>query len=181
MRFREIVTAVSLLMVPAAGMAQLLTPGAPPPADPADVSSLDAVMKAVYDVISGPAGAPRDWNRMRSLFIPGARLGPVVPASNGRYVTQIGSLEEWIEGAQPFFAGTGFFEREITRRTELFGHMGHTFSTYESRHAANDSLPFQRGINSMQLFNDGTRWWIVSIYWTAERADNPIPRKYLQP
>jgi len=36
-----------------------------------------------------------------------------------------------------------------------------------------------RGINSIQLFYDGSRWWIVSIYWQQESPEYPIPEKYL--
>ena len=45
-------------------------------ADPKDVASIDAIMKAVYDVISGDAGKLRDWDRFRSLFHKDARLIP---------------------------------------------------------------------------------------------------------
>lgn len=149
-------------------------------ADPADVGSLDAIMKATYDVISGPAGARRNWDRMRSLFVPGARLGPAVQLPNGEVVPRIGTLDEWIVGAERAFATQGFYEKELARRAETFGHIAHVFSTYASRHAVNDSLPFARGINSFQLLYDGKRWWVVSIYWDSERPDNQIPKKYLE-
>ena len=55
----------------------------------------------------------------------------------------------------------------------------HVFSTYESRHHANDSQPFVRGINSFQLFNDGTRWYVVTILWWGETPETPIPARYL--
>ncbi|MBI4500625.1 MAG: hypothetical protein HY700_05640 [Gemmatimonadetes bacterium] len=143
------------------------------------MGSLDAIMKAVYDVISGPAGQRRNWDRMRSLFVPGARLGPAARTPDGRIVPQIGTLDEWIAGAERSFAVRGFYEREVARRAEAFGRIAHVFSTYESR-SRPDTLPFARGINSFQLLNDGTRWWVVSIYWDSERPDNPIPQKYLQ-
>ena len=44
-----------------------------PLARPADNDSIDSVVRAVYSVISGPAGT-RDWARFRSLFADGARL-----------------------------------------------------------------------------------------------------------
>ena len=160
------------------------TPPAPPAgslwkADPADVGSLDAIMKAVYDVISGPAGQPRNWARMHSLFVPGARLGPAVKLANGRVVPQIGTLDEWIANSETFLMRDGFFEKEIGRRVETFGRIAHVFSTYQSQNTA-DGPVFARGINSMQLLYDGARWWVVSIYWDSERPDNPIPAKYLQ-
>jgi hypothetical protein len=84
-----------------------------------------------------------------------------------------------IARVEPFFKENGFYEKEIARRTEQFGNIAHVWSIYESRHNKNDPEPFMRGINSIQLFNDGKRWWIVNIYWQQESAENPIPQKYL--
>jgi hypothetical protein len=137
-------------------------------------------MKAVYDVISGPQGGKRNWDRMHSLFVPGARLGPAVTQPDGQVVARIGTLDEWIFGAERGFDRMGFYEREVGRRAEQFGHIAHVFSTYESRHVPGDATPFARGINSFQLLYDGVRWWVVSIYWDQERPDNPIPPKYLE-
>lgn len=147
-------------------------------ADPTDVESVDAIIEAVYDVISGPAGA-RDWDRMRSLFIPEARLIAVGTGEDGSFSKQVMSLEDYIERAGAYFERNGFIERELARRTERFEHVAHAFSTYESLHDAGDPTPFSRGINSFQLMHDGERWWIVTIYWEAETAEKPIPEKYL--
>jgi hypothetical protein len=153
-----------------------------PPADPADVVSLDAIITAAYDGISGPAGKKRDWNRQRSLFVPGARLIPTaIKAGENEGVDlapQILDVEQYIERVERFFEKSGFYEKEIARRTEQFGRIAHVWSTYESRHSPDDPKPFMRGINSIQLFHDGSRWWIVSIYWQHESSDHPIPVKY---
>ena len=155
------------------------SPFAVPAANPADVVSIDAILKAVYNVISGPAGRPRDWNRMRSLFIRGARLIPAVPRQDRSSGLRVLDVEGYIQSAGPYFEKNGFFEREAARRLERFGNIAHAFSTYESRHAAEDSKPFARGINSIQLVRDEGRWWIVTIFWDAERPDNPLPPQYL--
>jgi len=150
------------------------------PSDPRDVESIDAIIAASYDVISGPAGKKRDWNRDRSLFYPGARLIPTAkPGSNDGLAPQILDVEGFIARVEPYFAEHGFFETEIARRTEQFGHIAHVWSTYESRHSADDSRPFMRGINSFQLFYDGNRWWIVNIFWQQESAEDPIREEYL--
>ena len=150
------------------------------PPDPRDVESIDAIIAASYDVISGPAGKKRDWNRDRSLFYPGARLIPTAkPGSNDGLAPQILDVEGFIARVEPYFAEHGFFETEIARRTEQFGHIAHVWSTYESRHSADDSRPFMRGINSFQLFYDGKRWWIVNIFWQQESAEDPIREEYL--
>ena len=151
-------------------------------ADPADVASIDAIIAATYDVISGPAGKKRDWNRERSLFISGARLIPTAVEAGRNDVDlapQILDIEGYIERVEPLIEKKGFYEKEIARRVEQFGQIAHVWSTYESRHDSSDPEPFMRGINSIQLFNDGKRWWIVSIYWQHESARHPLPEKYL--
>jgi hypothetical protein len=152
----------------------------PPAANPADVASIDSIIAAVYDVISGPAGKKRDWDRMRSLFIQGARLIPTGPRRNGGYGSRVLSVEDFIAGSTPILEKEGFYEKESARKSEMFGRIAHVFSTYESRHAADDAKPFVRGINSFQLMNDGSRWWIVTIFWQGEDEKNPIPEKYLK-
>jgi hypothetical protein len=150
-----------------------------PKANPADVQSVDAILAALYDVISGPASQPRDWNRFRSLFIPDARLIPVRRSKTGPGADVMPyTSEQYQERATPLFAQDGFFERGIHNTTESFGDIVQVFSTYESRHTK-DGAPFQRGINSIQLLKDGNRYWVVTILWDGESPTNPIPSKYL--
>ena len=151
-----------------------------PAANPADVSSIDAILHATYDTISGPAGQPRDWNRFRSLFVPGGRLAAAVPDHNGGFRAVVLTPEDYIQHDDPYFQKNGFFEREVARRTERFAGIAQVFSTYESRYAAADAKPFERGINSFQLMNDGRRWWIVTIFWQGETPESPIPQEFLQ-
>jgi len=148
-------------------------------ADPADVGSIDAIVTAVYDVISGEAGEARDWDRWRTLFIPEARLIPVVVAQDGSAAPRVMTPEDYVTRSGAFLEENGFFEIEVSRTQESFGQIAHLFSTYESRRTEADAEPFARGINSFQLMNDGSRWWVVSIMWDSERPGNPIPEKYL--
>jgi hypothetical protein len=163
-----------------------------PTTNPADVSTLDGILAALYDVISGPAGKKRDWERMHSLFIPGARLMPTSPqrppgtvpdaplSGTEEYATHVYDVDGYIARASKFFEEQGFFEHETARRVETYGHIAQVFSTYEARHKAEDTKPFIRGINSIQLMNDGRRWWVVSIFWEAETPKTPLPKKYLK-
>jgi hypothetical protein len=153
---------------------------APPQAKPEDVASMDAILAALYDVISGPAGKKRDWNRMRSLFIPEGRLMAVGPRKEGGFGYRSMDVDGYIKSSGSYIETNGFFEREAARVVEQFGQIAHVFSTYEARHKAEDAKPFMRGINSIQLMNDGKRWWIVSVYWEAERTENPLPERYLK-
>ena len=148
-------------------------------ANPADVASIDAIIAAAYDGISGPAGEKRDWERERSLFYPGARLIPTAkPGANDDLAPQMLDVDGFIARVEPYFAEHGFYEKEIARRIEQFGRIAHVLSTYESRHSPDDPEPFMRGINSIQLFYDGARWWIVTIYWQHQSTEHPIPAKY---
>ena len=155
-----------------------------PTARPEDVESIDAILNAVYDVISGPAGEARDWDRMRSLFLPEARLIPSGRAPDGSTRYLVWSLEEYISGAGGQLEANGFFEQEAFRVEERFGNIAHVFSTYESFRTVEEmeaGAHFVRGINSFQLLFDGTRWWVVQVYWQAETPDQSIPERYLPP
>ncbi len=157
-----------------------------------DVSSMDNIIAALYDVISGPVGQKRDWERMRSLFVPGARLMPTSPVrpegtapdaplkGDEPYATHVLDVDGYVERAGSYLEEHGFFERESARRTETYGHIAHVWSTYESRHKADDPAPFARGINSIQLTYDGARWWVVSVFWEAETPRTPLPKQYLK-
>jgi hypothetical protein len=152
-----------------------------PPAKPEDVSSIDAIVKALYSVISGDAGQKRDWNRFRSLFYPNAKMiptgkNPQTGKAGGRFLTP----EDYVERAGPMLEKDGFHEIGIAQRVEQFGNIAHVFTTYETKHKATDEKPFMRGINSIQLINDGSRWWVLSITWSQETPDSPIPEKYLK-
>lgn len=154
------------------------TATATPTARPADVASMEAIVQAVYDVISGPKGQKRDWDRLRSLFVPGARLIPAHTGKDGITQARVLGVEDYIRLATPVTEKEGFFEREVHRTVERYGHIAQVFSTYESRHAATDAKPFTRGINSIQLLFDGHRWWVVTIYWQGEHPDLPVPKQY---
>lgn len=156
------------------------TPVAIKPATAADVSSPDAILKALYDVISGDAGKPRDWDRFRSLFYKGAHLIPTGKNRQGTHVARMMTPDEYISGNSSFFEKEGFHERESARKSDRYGNIMQVFSTYEAYKTATDKEPFMRGINSIQLFNDGSRWWIMNVYWQAETPENPLPKEYLK-
>lgn len=151
-----------------------------PAADSQDVASVDAIVAALYGVISGDSGVARDWDRFRSLFAPGARLIPVGQRQGGAAGARVLTPDEYVQASGPYLVSNGFHEREIARRSESYGQIVHAFSTYESRRRASDPQPFMRGINSIQLFNDGTRWWIATVMWWGETPATPLPARYLE-
>jgi len=147
-----------------------------PAAKPDDVKSVDSLLAALYDVISGPAGE-RDWNRFRSLFMPNARLTSAEKTPDGAVRIRPSSVEDYVRLGGNYFLKNGFFEKPIVSRVETFGNVAQVFSSYESRHAPGEA-PFARGINSLQMLYDGKRWWVVNILWDEERPDNPLPTDF---
>lgn len=150
------------------------------PAETRDVSSIDGIIAALYDVISGPAGQSRNWDRFRTLFLPEAKMIPTGRRADGSFGKRVLSVEDYIKTSGPVLEKNGFFEIEIGRSTDQYGNMVQVFSSYATKHTAADSTPFMRGINSIQLWNDGKRWWIMNIMWQAETPDTPLPEKYLR-
>jgi len=145
-----------------------------------DVGSVDGIVTAIYDVISGPAG-DRDWDRERSLFLPGALLVPTRPLPGGSAAADVMDVEGYIASRTPMFAAQDVWETEIARQVFVFGNFAHVLSSYELRRSspAGGDLPPVRGINSIQLFNDGRRWWITAMIWDNERPGVSVPEPLL--
>jgi hypothetical protein len=147
----------------------------------ADSESVEAIVAGLYASICGAAGEPRDWARFRGFFFPGARMIPTnraIHAEQGGHPPELMDVETFIRTTAPVLEPIGFYERQIAARVERFGCIAHVWSTYDSRHTP-DGEPFARGINSIQLYHDGARWWVVNVFWDSERAGNPIPPRYL--
>ncbi|MEO8349305.1 MAG: hypothetical protein ABI610_10365 [Acidobacteriota bacterium] len=180
---RSAIAAAFLLLVTGLAGAQGVQPKEAAPAG--DAASVDAIVSELYASVSHAAGTAPDFDRMRRIFHSTGKLVPpkAPDAADFRAMT----VDQFSERIEKFVADrkakgqplSGFFEREIARRTDCFGNVCHVFSTYESRHSPSDTKPFERGINSIQLVNDGKRWWIASVAWDAERPANPIPAAYL--
>ncbi len=171
---------VPLLLVAGAAGPARPDGSAPRAADLLDVATLDGILAAVYDVISGPAGGARDWDRFHTLFHPElARLMPVGRNAEGQLGVRALTPAEYVERTAPLFAERGFYESEVARRVERFGHIAHVFSTYESRDEP-AAKPFARGINSIQLLWDDERWWVLAILWDQESPEQPLPAEYLE-
>ena len=152
-------------------------PNALPKPRPEDVSSPDTIIKAMYECISGPAGK-RNWHRLRSLYLDGARLIPTGKRLHKEGGLRVMSIDEWIEDVQDYFADNDFYETEIVRHMDRYGDIIQAFSTYEARNSL-DGPPIARGINSIQLLHLDGRWWIVAVMWDNESKDNPIPEEFL--
>lgn len=137
-----------------------------------DEGAIKAALDAVYAAISGPAGQARDFDRMRALFTPDARLTAITAKGlNG------GTVEDYIAKSGPFLVERGFTERALVNRIEVYGDLAQAWSSYEGSWTNPDGTPGKvRGINSFQLVRqDDGRWLVQSIFWQAESPGNPLP------
>jgi len=142
-----------------------------------DVGTLDGIIKAYYETITGPAGQPRQWARDRTLYIPDMKFVSIEMRGNKPFANVM-SHQQYVESSDAYMVKNGFFEREIHSVARTFGSMTQVFSTYEIRNKA-DGPVMARGINSIELFYDGSRWWITAAMWEDERPGNPIPKEFL--
>lgn len=148
-----------------------------PPANPADVATIDGIVHAYYDVINGPAGQPRQWRRDSTLYMPTAMFVEMGIKDGKPHVTTQ-SPEEFRRSVNADFVKNGFYETEIGKRVERFGNVASVRSVYETRRTATGPL-LGRGINYLHLYWDGARWWIASAVWDNERKDNPLPTAWV--
>lgn len=144
-------------------------------AGPKDWESPEAIVQALYQTISADAGAKRDWDRYRALFLDGARLSMVVDSKIGSGIMGMSS-EELIAQTETAYAATGFHEIPLATRVERHGQLASVMSSFEVRLRRSDQQALMRGLNHFQLLNDGERWWIVSNIGIVETPKSPLPK-----
>ncbi len=142
------------------------------------VQALDATVRELYTIISGPAGQKRDLGALRALLHPDAQHAFVHRGPEGGPLLRRFELEAFLQFTQPIWE-KGFYEQEVARKVEIFGNIAHAFSTYEVRQKPEGPV-LRRGINSFQFVHDGKRWRLLSALWEGESGDSPIPVRYLE-
>ena len=147
-------------------------------ADPKDISTIEGIVKAFYETISGGRNVPRQWSRDKTLYTPDVRFVAMSEQADGKIRASVMNHAQYVNGSNDFFVKEGFQEREINRVVRRFGNIAHVFSVYEF--STEDGKAKGRGINSIELFWDGARWWISAVSWDEERANNPIPKEFLK-
>jgi hypothetical protein len=148
------------------------------PARAEDVATIDGIVKAYYDVISGPAGQPRQWSRDRTLYWPGIRFFAASVKKDGTPTVHVLTHQEYVDETDAGVVKSGFDEHEIHRTMQRIGNVAHVMSTYETRRVGTGPVT-GRGVNSLDLFWDGQRWWITAASWDDERPNSPIPAELL--
>ena len=141
-----------------------------------DLISPEAIVTAFFQSGSGPAG-PRDFDRMRSLFAPGARVITIRRPQTGPATQRSRSIDEYIEESRQYLMSNGNFESIKKVWVEQYANLAHIFCSFEARKSPKEEV-FYRGVGSFQLLWDGSRWWIVTAYWQGERPGEPLPSRY---
>lgn len=138
-----------------------------------DVSTIEGIVTASYETISGGPGVPRQWGRDRTLFDPNSRSVAIhVDAKTGTIKTESMTEQDFADRSDASIVKQGFTEREIKHVIKRYGNVATVLSSYEGSMA---NRVIERGVNIFQLYFDGKRWWILSMVWDEERPDNPIP------
>ena len=145
-----------------------------------DTSNIESVLQSFYEVISGFASEERDWDSMRSLFVPGASLIPSSIVSGTAFPSAL-DIEAFVQRLDRFLSQQDFFETGFVHHIERYGNIANVISTYEARHAPTESEPYRRGVNYIQMLSDGNRWWLTSMIWRDENPDLAIPERYRRP
>jgi hypothetical protein len=135
-----------------------------------DVSSIDNIIAAMYNVISGPAG-PRDWERFHNLYHHNAYLMAIYATSDSTFSNRVFTPKEYVERSDEMMKNNAFKEIELKRRMEQFGNLVNVFSAYEFT----TPTVVKTGINSLQLYFDGERWWIMTVIWQEASPVLPLP------
>ncbi|MGH9747978.1 MAG: nuclear transport factor 2 family protein [Candidatus Acidiferrales bacterium] len=150
------------------------------PARPEDVSTIEAIVKADYDCISGGVGAPRQWSRDLSLYDPHAlSFSPYKDEKSGALTIWSPTAQEYADTVDAHFVKDGFIERELVHDIHRFGNVATVFSSYEGK-LSSTGKDYTRGVNVYQLYFAGNRWWISSVSWDSADFLNSIPPE-LQP
>lgn len=144
-----------------------------------EVGTLDGIIKAYYDVVTVKKGEKVSYQRDSCLHAPNASVGMARKGKDGKVTVKLITLKQYHDASDAYLEKDGFYEKEISRKVENFGAIYHVWSTYETRNSADGPI-IERGINSIELYFDGTRFWILSWVFDEESKENPIPKKYLQ-
>ena len=143
-----------------------------------DFKSIDALLATLYAIVSGPAGRSIDWDRERTMYHPTARLMRTGVEDDGRPWIKVMSVDDFKADTAPFFAENDFYEAEIARHVDSFGNIAQVRSVYEARRHPDDAEILKRGVNLVQLYNDGERWWVTSVIWDNERPGSTVPDEW---
>ncbi|MCB9192126.1 MAG: hypothetical protein H6602_10715 [Flavobacteriales bacterium] len=140
---------------------------------PEHTKTIDGIVNKGLEIISGEKGKVRDWDVFRNLFTPNATFAFVEQDTLGTGRYRSFSLEEFVRIGRRGYENNGFLEYELKKTVDEYNGIAHVFQGYYAKGHREE-----KGINSYQLYYDGTRWWITSILWASDENGVPIPAAY---
>ena len=129
-----------------------------------DVGTLDGIIKAYYNVISIRKGEKINFERDSLLHIPGVRVGSAGIDAKGAPVLHYTSLKQYHRESDAYMEKNGFYEHETSRQVQNIRNIYHVWSSYEERYTP-DGKVIGQGINSIELYFDGKRFWILGWFY----------------
>jgi hypothetical protein len=139
-----------------------------------DAKTINGLINASYEVVSGEKGATRQWERDNYLHHPKA-VYSYFDKQKGRQRTM--TLDEFHKETDDMVFNTAFYESEVNREIRVFGNIAQVWSTYETKLEKNGPVA-RRGINSIQLIYENNRWHIISWIFSGETEINRIPKTF---
>lgn len=146
---------------------------------PEEAGSIDSIVSSIFAIISGEKGEEGDWELMKNIFHPKARLMTGYPDEAGINELRVFSVEEYISTFRNDFYNMTFYEKDVKNEIERFGDLAHVLSTYQAFTTKEMAQPVRTGVASIQLYHDGERWWVLSMYWKNGSKEDPVPSIYL--
>ena len=125
-----------------------------------DVKSVDAIINAYYDVVSGSSSEPWEFERDKYIHSKNAIITRL--DENGKAESHTLEAEYIPIGLSP---KEDFYEKELKRVVSKFGNISQVWSAFEIRTDLKTESNI-RGLNSVQLHYENGRWFIDS--WTCE-------------
>jgi hypothetical protein len=177
MTARESARLLALTSILAWGCAHAPAPAKAAAPRPEDVATIDGLVKAYYDIVNVEPDGPRQWERDRTLYSPWIHFVAISKGKDGRLKISRATHQEFVDETEPMLK-LGFRETEIGRQMHQYGNIAHVESSYET-YVGTVNPEKSRGVNYLELFYDGSRWWVASAVWQTEDAEHPIPAELL--
>lgn len=172
---RSILLVVILVAAAGAGPVQAQTPTTVPIEQAAGTPS--GLIEALYRMVSFGPGPEPDWEMFRGVFLPEAI---VVFSPRGTRPMRVMSVDGFIQDWKDFFRDAaledkGFTETIAGMKVTEFGGLAHAWVIFEPRIGGTQPARQIRGLDSIELSFDGTRWWVAAITTDFEGPTQRIP------
>jgi hypothetical protein len=126
-----------------------------------DVSSVDHIVNGYFDVLSGKADTPRDWDRFRSLFIPDGRFINIHTMRGPHQIPAVFDLQRFTDMLKVNLAKADIEEHPIKIEIHPAGNLTQAIVTSEAH--IGRSPRATRFLFTFELLKDVDRYWIVEV------------------